>query len=81
MQQRIKPSTWIVIKPLIALLSSRKFLVLLFPVLASFGLNLDGQTQALIIVVSAALFAGTTAWEDAAGKRAGQGWTRENLGD
>lgn len=64
---------WPLIRPLTGLLFSRKFLILLFPVLASFGFDLDANMQALVILVAASLFAGTTAWEDAAQKRGGGG--------
>ena len=72
---------WPLIQPLISLLFSRKFLILLFPVLASFGFDLDANMQALVILVAASLFAGTTAWEDAASKRAGGSRGRQNLSD
>jgi len=64
---------WPFLKPIIGLLYSRKFWVLLFPVLASFGLDLDANVQALVILVATTIFAGSTAWEDAAEKRGGGG--------
>ena len=58
-------------KVFLRLLSSRKFWVLLLPVLASFGLDMSPDVQALILFGAGVIFAGTTAWEDAASKRAG----------
>lgn len=59
------------IKPLEGLLKSRKFWSLLLAVLASdFGLNLSDNVQAMIYLIAGVVFAGTTAWEDGAAKRA-----------
>jgi hypothetical protein len=59
---------------LIALLGSRKFWVLLFAVLASYGLPISAELQAMIILVAALFFAGSTAAEDIARERATPYW-------
>ena len=64
---------WPVLKPVIALLFSRKFLVVAFAALASLGLDLTPEVQTLVFVVGAGIVAVTTAWEDFATKRAGGG--------
>ncbi len=64
---------WPVLRPVIALLSSRKFLVIVFAALASVGLDLTPEFQALIIALGGVAFVLATAWEDSATKRAGGG--------
>jgi len=51
------------------LLRSRKFWTLAIAVGLSYGLDINAETQALIILAAGSIFAGTTAWEDAADKR------------
>lgn len=55
---------------LLGLLRSRKFWVLLFAALASYGLDITPELQALIILAAGVIFSGLTAWEDAAQKGA-----------
>ena len=64
---------WPVLKPIIALLFSRKFLVVVFAALASVGLDLTPEFQALVIALGGVAFILATALEDAAEKRAGGG--------
>ena len=60
------------LRPFEGLLKSRKFWSLLLAVLVSdFGLNLTDNVQAMIYLIAGVVFAGTTAWEDGAVKRAG----------
>ena len=63
---------WPIIKPLIGLVFSRKFLVILLAALASYGLDLTPEAQALVLGLGAVVIAVTTAWEDAAEKRGGK---------
>jgi hypothetical protein len=67
--QRFKE--WPLVRPLIALLFSRKFLVVLLAALASLGLDLTPEVKALIFAIGGIVIAVTTAWEDAALKRGG----------
>jgi hypothetical protein len=60
-----------IIKPIIGLVFSRKFLVLVFAALAAYGLDLEPELQAVIIALGAIVLPVTIAWEDAATKRAG----------
>jgi len=53
---------------LLAVLRSRKFWVLLFSALASYGLDITPELQALIIMVAGIVFASLTAYEDVASK-------------
>lgn len=56
------------------MLQSRKFWTLLMGVLVTdLRFDLSPTTQALIYLVAGTVFAGTSAWEDAAEKRAGGG--------
>ena len=64
---------WPIIQPLIGLVFSRKFIVVLIAALASMGLDLTPEMQALVFALGAIVIAVTTAWEDAAEKRAGNG--------
>lgn len=60
------------VNPIKRLLQSSKFVLLLAGVLYThWGVDLDANTQALIVMVAVALWSGTTAIEDAAKKRAG----------
>ena len=52
---------------LMVMVTSRKFLVCLFAALATSGLDIPAEWQALIYVVVAGMYAGTQAYEDAAG--------------
>lgn len=62
---------WPIVRPFVRLLSSSKFIALLLAALAAdFGLDLSGETTALIYAAAAVIYAGTTAVEDAASKRA-----------
>lgn len=47
------------------LLGSRKFWVLLFAALVSYGLDITPEAQALVIMVAGAVFAAAQAYEDA----------------
>jgi len=47
------------------LLGSRKFWVLLFACLGAYGLKLEPELQALVILVAGTVFAATQAYEDA----------------
>ncbi len=65
---------WAIVKPLVSLLFSRKFLVLLVAALASSGLAAAaglGEWIPIIIMVGASLNGVLIAWEDAAAKRGG----------
>jgi len=67
--------------PLSRLLGSSKFWTLLIAVAMSYGLELSAEMQALILLVAATVFAGTTAIEDAALKRNGsadKSWKRRS---
>ena len=60
------------LEPFEALLKSRKFWSLAIAILVSdFALDISDSIQAMIYLVAGVVFAGTTAWEDAAEKRAG----------
>ena len=61
---------WPIVGPVIALFSSRKFLVALAAVLAGYGLTLSPELMTLILIVSTAVVGGGIAVEDAAAKRA-----------
>lgn len=50
---------------LLVLITSRKFLIGLFAVLAAFGLDINEELKALILMVVAAVFQGAQAYEDA----------------
>lgn len=61
---------WPIVGPLVALLSSRKFLLALAAILAAdFGFNLSDDLIALIVAVGVAIVGGGIAIEDAAMKR------------
>ena len=62
---------WPIIRPLIGLVFSRKFLVVLITALASLGLDLTPEIQALVFSVGGIVLALSIAWEDAAAKGAG----------
>ncbi len=62
---------WPVLRPVIALLSSRKFLVVVFAALASVGLDLTPELQALVIALGGVAYILAQALEDAAEKRSG----------
>jgi hypothetical protein len=64
---------WPVLKPVIALLFSRKFLVVAIAAAASLGLDLEPEVQALVFTIGAGVIAVTTAWEDYGVKRSGGG--------
>lgn len=65
---------WPIVGPIVALLSSRKFLLALGAVLAAdFGLHLSDDLIALIVAVGVAIVGGGIAIEDAAQKRASGG--------
>ena len=66
-------SQWPLIRPLIGLLFSRKFLVVAIAAGVSLDLDLTPEVQALVFAVGAGIIAFTTAWEDAAKKGAGGG--------
>ena len=65
---------WAILKPLIGLLFSRKFLVLFLSALVSSGVAWAADAKEwipIIVMAGASLNAVVIAWEDAAGKRAG----------
>ena len=65
---------WAVIKPLVSLLFSRKFLVLMVAAFVSSGLAAAADLEEwvpIIIMVGAGLNGVLIAWEDAAAKRGG----------
>ena len=67
---------WAVIRPLIGLLFSRKFLVLFLAALISSGAAWAADYEQwipLIVMLGAGLNGAFIAWEDAAQKRAGNG--------
>ena len=70
----MKVSQWAVIKPLISLFFSRKFLVLFIAALASSGIAAAADVEEwipVIVMAGAAINAVMIAWEDSASKRAG----------
>ena len=67
---------WAIIKPLIGLLFSRKFIILLVAALASSGIAAVADMEEwipIIVMVGAGLNGVLIAWEDSAAKRAGNG--------
>jgi hypothetical protein len=54
-----------------AITRSRKGLMAIFLVLASFGIDVDPNVQAGIVTLAGIVYMGGTAWEDAAEKRNG----------
>ena len=69
---------WAIIKPLISLLFSRKFLVLFIATTIASGASWAADLEIwipVIVAFGAAVFSTLTAWEDAAFKRAGNGPT------
>jgi hypothetical protein len=58
-----------IIRGIIRLLSSARFWALFIPVLATYGLELSPEAQALILLIAGGTWAGTTAVEDYAEKR------------
>jgi len=62
---------WKIIKVILAILTSRKFLILLLSVLASSGLDISPEWKAMIFFLAGAVWAIATAIEDAAAKNAG----------
>jgi hypothetical protein len=58
-----------IIRGVIRLLSSARFWALFIPVLATYGLELSPEAQALILLIAGGTWAGTTAVEDYAEKR------------
>ena len=67
---------WAIVRPLIGLLFSRKFIILLLAALVSSGMAAAADLEEwipLIIMVGAGLNGVLIAWEDAADKRAGNG--------
>lgn len=57
-------NNWPVIKPLIGMIFSRKFITLVLACLAAYGLPLKPELEAIIYLVAATFYAVTTAWED-----------------
>jgi hypothetical protein len=67
---------WAILKPLIGLLFSRKFLVLFLAAAVSSGAAWASDAEEwipLIVMLGAGLNGAFIAWEDAASKRAGNG--------
>ena len=65
---------WAILKPLVSLLFSRKFIVLFLATAASSGAAWAGDAEEwipIIVMVGAGLNGVLIAWEDAASKRAG----------
>ena len=61
---------WPIVRPVVRLLSSSKFIALLLAALiADYGLDLSDNVQAMVYAIAAVIYAGTTAVEDAAAKR------------
>jgi len=72
----MNPKEWAIIKPIISLFFSRKFLLLLVAALASSGMAAAAGMEEwipIIVMVGAAINGVLIAWEDAAGKRGGNG--------